>query len=127
MIITLYAGMLGICYIGLSFYVIKGRFKNRVSIGDGGSEDMQKRIRLHGNFMEYVPLALILIFLVEGSGFPPIWTHVLGGALVVARLLHIYGFALKEGTSFGRFVGTLTTFIVIVSSSVLCIYTYFMT
>ena len=62
MIISLYAGILALIYIGLSGYVIQGRFKNKVSLGDNNNADMQKRIRVHGNFAEYVPLALFLIF-----------------------------------------------------------------
>jgi len=125
MVTTLYAGILGLLYIGLSLFVIRGRFKYRVGVGDGGDDALFKRIRLHGNFIEYVPFALILMVLAEREGAPEQWMHGLGLALVVGRLLHIYGFSRTDGTSFGRFVGTVITFFVIIVASVLCIRSYF--
>lgn len=91
MITILYAGLLGLLYMGLSWMVVKGRIGNRLPFGDGGNPDMVKRIRAHGNFAEYVPFALLLIFLVDTVQFQPLVIHLLGIALVVARILHAYG------------------------------------
>ena len=65
MVTPLYAGILGLIYIGLSFFVIKGRFKHQAEIGDLGHADLSRRVRTHGNFIEYAPLFLILMFLAE--------------------------------------------------------------
>ncbi|WP_274620662.1 MAPEG family protein [Colwellia maritima] len=60
-ITAFYASLLTLLYIGLSFNVIRLRFKLKVGVGDGGQEQLTKAIRIHGNFSEYMPLALILL------------------------------------------------------------------
>ena len=125
MVTTLYAGILGLIYIALSLFVIRGRFKERVSIGAGAEEGLFKRIRLHGNFIEYVPLALILMMLAEQEGTPENWMHILGRVLILGRLLHIWGYYRSEGVSIGRTGGMILTFGVIITASVLCIRTYY--
>lgn len=122
MIISLYAGLLGLIYLMMSAYVIKGRFKNKVSLGDGGNNDMQKRVRVHGNFAEYVPFALVLLFLMEYNGASNLSIHVLGIILIVARLLHPIGLITKEGASNWRAGGTILTFLVLLISALYNIY-----
>ena len=38
------------------------RFSNNISLGDGGDKELLNRIRGHGNFIEQVPIALVLFF-----------------------------------------------------------------
>lgn len=125
MVTTLYAGILGLIYIALSFYVIKGRFKNQIALGDGGNTDMAKRIRVHANFIEYVPLALLLFVLAEFEGTSEILIHGLCIALIVGRLAHIYGVMTKEGTSIGRAGGMILTFLSMAVASIICIQSFF--
>ncbi len=114
MIISLYAGILALIYIGLSGYTIKGRLKNKVSLGDNNIPDMQKRIRVHGNFGEYVPFALFLLFLMEVVEVNATLLHILGVVLILSRIAHIIGVLGKDGASLGRAAGTLGTFLVII-------------
>ncbi|MEM6812165.1 MAG: MAPEG family protein, partial [Pseudomonadota bacterium] len=69
MITSFYAGILAIMYLFMSTNVIKGRRANKISVGHadkkGENEDLLRRVRIHANFIEYVPIALILIFLLE--------------------------------------------------------------
>ncbi|MDN3651313.1 MAPEG family protein [Thalassotalea ponticola] len=108
-----YAGILAILYIALSFNVIRYRRSKQVGIGDGNDKDLAKAIRVHGNFAEYVPLALILLAIYELSGAQAYTVHVLGGAFVAARFLHALGLSKSIGVSWQRFVGTLSTFLVL--------------
>ncbi len=86
-----YAALAAFFLIYLSFRVIGARRRARVAIGDGEDRTLQRRIRAHGNFAEYAPLALILMGLAEAQG-APLWTvHVLGLALLAGRALHAYG------------------------------------
>ena len=76
MITALYTSLLGILWLGLTMYVILGRWKYEVSLGDGGENDLNRRIRAHANFMETVPFAVILLWFGEGElgedlGFSP--------------------------------------------------------
>ncbi len=124
MITILYAAILGIFYVGLITYVVHGRYKHRVGLGDGGIPDLTQRIRIHGNFAEHVPFALLLIFLVDFARYPSIIVHVLGITLVVARVAHAIGIASSPYTSVGRFLGTVLTMLVILASALLLLWMY---
>lgn len=86
-----YAAILALIYAGLSGWVIGGRLGGRVLFGDGGRDGLQRRIRSHGNFQEYVPLILLLIGLYEAGGGAPGWVRGLLIVLVIARILHPIG------------------------------------
>ncbi len=114
---ALYAGLLGLWFLVLSIRVIQRR-RSGIAMGDGGDSDMLRRIRAHGNFAEYTPMCLILIGLCEYHGAGALLLHGLGGGLLLARLLHGYAFAFTDSFQFGRFHGTLLTFIVLLVASV---------
>lgn len=100
-------GLLGFLLLFLGAYVVAGRVKFKVDNGDGGNPVMRQRIRAQANFVEYVPLALILLVLVEKESIGPRWLAVsLSAVLVVARLWHAQGMLIREETSVGRFMGT---------------------
>ncbi len=86
-----YAGLLGLIYAGLSGWVIGGRLGGNVLFGDGGQDGLQRRIRSHANFIEYVPLTLLLIALYEAGGGAHAWVQGLLIVLVIARILHPIG------------------------------------
>jgi len=64
----LYAGILGIVFFVLSMRVISNRVRARVNLLDGGDEALTRAMRVHGNFAEYVPFALLLMALAEIQG-----------------------------------------------------------
>ncbi len=78
-------------YAGLSGWVIGGRLGGNVLFGDGGQDGLQRRIRSHANFIEYVPLTLLLIALYEAGGGAHAWVQGLLIVLVIARILHPIG------------------------------------
>ncbi|WP_342149529.1 MAPEG family protein [Methylorubrum sp. SB2] len=86
-----YAGLLGLIYAGLSAWVIGGRVTSNVLFGDGGKDGLQRRIRSHGNFSEFVPFTLLLIALYEAGGGSRAWVQGLLIVLVIARILHPIG------------------------------------
>eukprot|EP00466_Bigelowiella_natans_P009415 jgi/Bigna1/89993/estExt_fgenesh1_pg.C_600003 len=55
-ITALYGGALTLWYLVLTARVILYRRENLIGLGDGNNNTMQRRIRAHGNFAEYVPL-----------------------------------------------------------------------
>ena len=116
------AGLLGLLLLFLGGYVIAGRVSFKVNIGDGGNEEMQRRMRAQANFVEYVPMALILIALMENATIGPHWLLIaLGAVLVVGRFWHAQGLLSSSGTSPGRFVGTNMTIGVILVGAVACL------
>ena len=114
-----YAAVLALLYVALSVRVISHRVKTKVLLGDGSNQGLSAAIRTHANFGEYVPLALILIYGVEAFNYPAYFVHILGGVLVLARLIHVHGIASKGAAGLGRPVGTILTLSILVSGSVL--------
>lgn len=93
----------------LAVRVVAYRRSQQIGIGDGEDKYLLRRIRAHGNFVEYVPMALLLMGLLEMSGLSAIWLWAVGGLLLLARCLHAWGLSHRSGYSFGRFWGTLLT------------------
>lgn len=122
MVITpLYAGLLAILFVALSYRVVQRR-GHGVSLGDGGDQALLRRIRGHGNFAEYVPIILLMIAFLELNQLHPLVLHGLGVSLLVARLLHGIALSFTESWTFGRFYGTLITFLLLPICGGLCIW-----
>jgi uncharacterized protein len=117
----LYAGLLALWFLVLSWRVIQRR-RSGIYLGDGGDQAMLRVIRGHANFAEYVPLALLLMGMLEVSHFSIYVLHALGIVLLVARLLHGYALSFTDRFLFGRLWGSTLTFIVLGIEAVLCIY-----
>ncbi len=83
-----FAGIFGILHILFTLRVGLYRRSNRISLGDQGDKVLLKRIRGHGNFVENVPITLLLMLLNELSGMSQFWLIVIGAAFLVARSVH---------------------------------------
>ena len=88
---SIYAGFCGLMLCWLALQTIKVRRANKVKLGDGGVAELQAAIRAHGNFAEYMPIVLILLFLLEYNGAHPVIVHVIGIAFMVGRYTHAKG------------------------------------
>ncbi len=117
-ITAFYAGLLGFLILILAFRVVAVRRATSIGLGDGGNDQLLSRIRIHGNAAEYVPLALLLMLLLEVNGASPRWLHVLGIALVVGRIAHAQGLSQSPNVSPGRLVGNVLTWSVIMIAAV---------
>ncbi len=106
-ITLIYAGLLGLLFLLLSFWVVKRRAQFRVMIGEGEAPEMLAAIRAHGNFAEYVPLTLLLMALCELAGVGALWLHLGGVLLVVWRILHAIGIQIPRAPNMPRLFGTL--------------------
>lgn len=109
LITSLYAVPLGLMGFGLAAHVIMLRTKTGVSIMDGGNIHLAERIRRHGNFMENVPIILLLMALAELNGVGSMWLHISGGLLIIGRLLHAAGLKHDQPTAIGRTSGISIT------------------
>ncbi len=108
-ITSFYVGVLALLFLALSFRVSLGRIKHRVLIGDGSNEDLFRRMRAQANTAEYLPLALIILALVEGSTAPAWVAHLFGAALVVGRVFHAYALSSVGAPAAYRQIGVLLT------------------
>lgn len=117
-ITLLYGGLLALIFVALTIRVVQLRGKRKVGIGDGGHKDLALAIRVHANFVEYVPLLLVLIGFLEAGGGPAWAIHAMGIALVVCRLAHAQGLSGSDGTSPGRFVGAAGTLLLLLIGAI---------
>jgi len=116
-ITSLYAGLLALLFVALAGLVVRARWKYRTGLGIGTEPGMERAVRVHANFVEYVPLTLVLLLLAELGGGRAGLLHACGAVLLVSRVLHAYGLSRTSGRSFGRFWGTAGTWAVMVALS----------
>lgn len=88
---ALYAALLGLMMIVLRMIVTVMRAKTGISIHHGDNIHLAERIRWHGNFIENVPMALLLMALVEAQDVPAWLLNASGGLLLVSRVMHPFG------------------------------------
>jgi hypothetical protein len=122
MITGLYAAIFALIQIKFTLNVAMRRKGAKISLGDGGDDTLNRKIRAHGNFVETVPMALFLMGIAELSG-APFWSiHVLGGLMLIGRILHYS--AIVTGTGYGknRMYGMMLTFLVYVLGAGLCLW-----
>jgi uncharacterized protein len=118
-ITALYAALNAVIMIVLAIQVVRHRVRARVGIGDGGDTALARAVRVHGNNVEYVPYALLLLLLLELGQFPYWAIHALGIALTIGRVAHAYGLSRSDRESFGRGTGVTLTWLVILIAAVM--------
>lgn len=85
------------------------RRHSQISIGDGGDKLLARRVRGHANAAEQIPIALILLALVEVQGAAPGITWGIVVALVAGRLLHAAQFWFRYAPFMMRPIGVVIT------------------
>lgn len=108
---SIYAALAALLVVVLALAVVAQRRRAAVGLGDGGDRKLQQSIRVHANAIENLPLALLLLLLLELGGTGAEVLHGFGAALLIARAMHAWGFSRRSGTSPGRFFGTLVTWL----------------
>lgn len=108
-IAALYAAVIVLMGVVLTYLVINQRRLKKIGIGDGGDRDAARMIRVHGNFCENAPFALALLILLPLAGAGSLTIHAVGVLFVIGRIAHAVGLAGSAGTSIGRMVGMIMT------------------
>ena len=85
------AGAAALLNLWLSVRVSLLRRRHRVSIGHAGNEQVETRMRAHANFIEYTPLFLILLGLIELARGSQTWLWATAITFVLGRLAHAFG------------------------------------
>jgi len=96
MITSFYAALLVLLLIFLSTKIIQNRRSIKISLGDNGDKILQSKIRAHGNFTEYTPIFLIMLFLSETAGLNKYFIHLFGIIFFAGRICHAYGIMVAE-------------------------------
>jgi len=115
----LYVALGVLLVLVLAVRVVMRRWTARIGIGDGDDKELRKRIRAHGNAVEYLPIGLLALLLLDLDGTAPVLLHACGIALIVARIAHAIGLSRTGGTSPERFFGITLTFLTLLAMAVL--------
>ncbi len=126
MVTPIYAALLALLYIFLSLRVIRLRIAFKVGIGDGEHKQLTRAIRVQGNFGEYVPFALLLMWMYETMNGAPLLVHILGILLCLGRVLHAYGVSQRREKLAFRQTGMVMTFLVMLICSACILIKYFL-
>lgn len=110
LLFTVVSHVLLVMILGLR--VVYLRIKHKVGIGEGGNRELKRAIRVHANFVEWVPFALIAIASAELRGADERWIWGLGGVLLFTRIGHALGLSRSIGPSIGRTGGMTLMFLV---------------
>ncbi len=126
--------ILTLLFVAFSVVVIRRRLKCKQVIGDGGHDIMLRHARAqHANFVEYVPLILLLMLCLELGGVNAIILHIMGIALIAGRILHFYILTNKEPKNAAqgkmymvfRPIGMMLTFGCLFIGAIIAIINYF--
>ncbi|MBK5948080.1 hypothetical protein CH339_18535 [Rhodobium orientis] len=107
--------------IWLSSRVVALRRVKNVLSGDGGDAELRRAIRVQGNFVEYVPLTLVLMGFSEMQGANRGVVVLIGLALIAGRVLHALGVARDPEQFSFQVRGMFFTFTALAIAAVLCV------
>lgn len=119
-----YAALLGFLYIALTLRSVMARGTARRLIGPLEDERLNRRLRVHGNFAEYAPLALLLLAFAELRGASAAALHGACVALVVGRCLHAWGVSQVPETLRWRQAGMVLTLGAIATAAIRILASY---
>ncbi len=107
----MFASLFALFALVLSFRAGSYRGKAGVSVLFGEPQNMQlaERVRVHQNFLEYVPMILIVMALVEVNGGSATFLYSIGGLLLVTRVAHAMGLKHDDMSHVGRLIGAAGT------------------
>ncbi|MEO7433503.1 MAG: MAPEG family protein [Dokdonella sp.] len=121
----IYVALATLLVLVLAGRVSTGRRTHKLSLGDGGHADMVARIRAHANALENLPLALLLLLMLELNQTHPLWLHVFGCLLIVARIAHAIGMSGARSMGVGRLIGTVATWLLMGVMALLLLWQWF--
>lgn len=124
MITALYASILAIMFLVISYRLVFLRYRLYIPIGDGGHDEMKKLLQVRGNMIDYVPLILLMMYILENFGMPDELLHLLGISVVVSRLLQGWGLSMSTGASIGRISGGILMHLALICAAFLCLWNF---
>lgn len=116
-ITPLYAGLLTLIFLVLSVAVIRQRAA--VEKAGAGTDEtaLNRSMRVQANFVEYVPLGVILMLCAELQSAPALAIHAMGATLLVGRICHGIGMSRTPQITALRASGFVLTFLMLILSA----------
>ena len=125
-IVALYAGVNALLLLGLAINVGARRgAQNALEPGARGDANLTRAIRAHANFSEHAPIALFLLVALALTNAPQLHLHALGTTFTLGRVVHAFGMMRATHPNSVRFVGNLSTGLVLLVGGALCILQYY--
>jgi uncharacterized membrane protein YecN with MAPEG domain len=121
----IYVALSTLLVLILAGRVSSGRGTAKVGLGDGGDPELFRRIRAHANAIENLPLALLLLLMLELNQTQALWLHVFGCVLIIGRIAHAIGLGVSSKENVGRLVGTALTWGVMLVMALLLLWQWF--
>ena len=122
MITPFYASLLAFIFVALSVRTLLLRRKLKIGVGAGENHQMLRAMRVHANFSEYVPFALLLSLMIELLNGLTSLVHFVCICLVIGRVLHAYGVSQSSENYNFRVSGMAFTFMSICTSALILIF-----
>lgn len=106
-ITLMYASIFAFFALVLSFRAGSFRGKTGISVlhGEPTNAELAERVRVHQNFLEYVPMILIVMAGIELSGGSSMFLYIVGDILIIVRIAHAIGLKHDNMGHPGRLVG----------------------
>ncbi|TVP61643.1 MAG: MAPEG family protein, partial [Halomonadaceae bacterium] len=96
----------------LFWRIVSLRQRHDQGLGEGGHRELEIAVRSHGNFMESMPLMLILLFMAEMNGVAIIALHGVALLFVLSRVAHALGMVQGNGNyAINRALGVVGTWL----------------
>ncbi|MGB5484833.1 MAPEG family protein [Parasphingorhabdus sp.] len=114
-------GAAALINIWLMIRVGQVRTSEKVSIGDGGNENVIRRMRAHSNYIESAPFVVLLVAAIElASITSPTWLWIVSGLFLLGRVAH--GVGMDDGKlGKGRMIGTIVTMLTLLGLGIYAI------
>ena len=110
-ITLMYASIFALFALVLSFKAGSFRGKSGISVlfGDPSNMELAEKVRRHQNFLEYVPVLLIVFGAIEINGGSSLFLYIVGDLLIIARIAHAIGLKHDNMAHIGRLIGAAGT------------------
>jgi len=121
MITALYAALLGIFFTVLTLRVLALRGVTPLkwlAFNNFGAQALERAVRAHGNFIEYVPMVLLMMYFAEAAELSPLRVHITGGLLLLGRVMHGICFGFMKFNMPLRIGGMVLTLLALINISV---------
>ena len=112
-------GAAALLNVWLGVRVAQVRISDKVLTGDGGNPRVFARMRAHANYVEYTPMVLILVALIEFAIGAPLWLWGVAALYLLGRILHPFG---MDGWRLGREIGIGITLLTLLGLGIYAVY-----
>lgn len=121
-ITSLYTAILAIIMFVLAYMTSARRKEAQINLGTGNDDIMERRSRAFGNFIEFVPMLILLMAMIEIQGYGNDYVHILGIITVLSRIFHALGMTNSISVINGRFVGAILAYFSLLVGGVFVLY-----